>query len=81
MNEPVSNPNKLPVTAGSECSAGLGDWFECLGAPGRDGKYLSRMDEDEDESEYKVYYVRNRRISTEDGRERLVWNVQWKRIA
>ena len=24
MNEPVSNPNKLPVTAGSECSAGLG---------------------------------------------------------
>ena len=73
--------SKEPATAGSECSAGLGGWFECQGAPVSDGKYLSRMDEDEDESEYKVYIVKNGGIFTEDGRERLVWNVQWKRIA
>lgn len=66
---------------GSGLNDGLDDWFECPGAPGCDGKYLSRMDEDEDESEYKVYNVRSRRIFTEDGRERFVWNVQWKRIA
>ena len=59
----------------------LGGWFGCLGAPGRDGKYLTRMDEDEPESEYKVYIVKNGRIFTEDGRERLVWNIEWKRIA
>ena len=54
-------------------------WFECQGPPTEDGKYLARFDESDEEPEYAVYIVKGGKVFKEDGRQMMVWNVQWKR--
>ena len=81
MTEHVSNPDELTAQAGSDSNEGLGDWMEYPGVPPDDGTYLARMDEDDDESEYEVRIVKSGSVFDVTGRKKIVWNLQWKRIA
>ena len=73
--------DEKPVQVASELNDRLGDWVEYPGVPPVEGTYLARMDEDDDESGYEVRIVKSGSVFDITGRKKIVWNLQWKRIA